>query len=423
MKNRFLYIVFLAIVLGVIAGSYTTPTTEFLGVPLLRIYGLIGQLFLNALTLLIIPLVASSIITGSARIGADQGFAVLGGRTFATYLLTNISAMLVGFFVFWVIQPAQNFKGIGNAAGALASTVVPPSNTFDTIELILLKVVPSNVLAAATQGQTLGLIFFCILFGYLLSQIEKGPAAILISFWQGIFQIMMKMTHLIMYALPLGVFGLVAKAATTTGIETVQSLALFFITVIASLGIFAFIVLPFYLLVLGRVNPWAHIRAMSPALFTAFSTSSSAASLPIALECVEHDVGVSNRICSFTLPLGASLNMAAAALYQCVATLFIAQAYGIELPSASLISLALMALLNSMGMAGVPSASLISVIAVLSMLGLPADGVGLLIAVERALDMCRAPVNILTNSCSTVMVARFMGEQTNIALKKDKVIA
>lgn len=413
MKNKVLVKVLVAIALAILAGWLTGPDRQIFGVPYVRIYGLIGQLFLNALKLVIVPLVASSIITGTARMGSEQSFGTLGGKTLGYFIGTSFLAVIVGLFFALLFSP-------GVSQGAILPTVADshlnaivaqtPEGAFDQIEQILYKIVPSNILAVAAQGQMLGLIFFSLLFGFFISKIEAHSASIVLAFWKGIFQIMMGITHLVMKALPIGVFGLVAKVVATTGLASLGSVGLFTATVLVSLLVYSLIVLPLLLLFVGGINPIMHFRAMAPALFTAFSTSSSAVSLPITIECVEKRAGVSNRICSFTIPLGASLSLSGSALYQCVAVLFIAQVYGTELAPVSIFIVALMSLLTSIGMAGIPSASLISIVVILHAIGVPAEGIGLLLAVERILDMCRTTVNVLGNTCCSVLVARSEGE-------------
>ena len=226
---------------------------------------------------------------------------------------------------------------------------------------------------------------------------------------------MMKMTHLVMKALPIGVFGLVAKVIATTGFESITSAAVYFLTVIASLLFYSLVVIPILLVGFGGVNPLQYFRAISPALFTAFSTSSSAATLPITMECVEKRAGVSNRICSFTIPLGTSLNMSGGALYMSIASLFIAMSYGVPLSTTTISLVALMALITSMGIAGIPSASLISVGLILHTIGVPAEGIGLIIAVDRILDMFRTTVNVLGNTACAVLLARSEGERNVLA--------
>lgn len=249
--------------------------------------------------------------------------------------------------------------------------------TFDKIAELLLKLIPSNILAVASQGQMLGLIFFSLLFGYFISQIEPQSGQVMLNFWNGVFQIMMKITHLVMRALPIGVFGLVAKVVATTGAEAFLSLAWFTLTVILGLIIYAGVVLPLLLKLIGKVSPVAHFRAMGPALLTAFSTSSSAATLPLTLECLEKRANVSNRICSFTVPLGTSLNLTASALFICVTVFYIAQVYNVPMGLGPTISVFLLVLFSSFSLAGIPSACLIGAVLVLNAIGLPLMQLGL----------------------------------------------
>lgn len=417
MKNNVLIKVFVAIFLAVVAGLLAGPDKGIFGITFLQIFSLIGQLFINALTLVVVPLVASSIIIGAARMGSEGSFGTLGVKTFGYFLLTLTLAVTVGLICVMVIEPGVAQKAIGIEHGAsqisnLAEIEAQGSGgSFKRLEQLFLKLIPSNILAVASQGQMLGLIFFSLLFGYFISQIETKAGQIMLGFWTGVFQIMMKITHLVMRALPIGVFGLVAKVVATTGAEAFVSLAWFTLTFLLALSIYALIVLPLLLKFVAKVSPIAHFRAMAPALLTAFSTSSSAATLPLTLECLEKRANVSNRICSFTVPLGTSLNMTASALFICVTVFFIAQVYGFPMNIGSVITIFLLVIFSSIGIAGIPSGCLIGVVLVLHTLGLPVDAIGLVLAVERILDMCRAVVNVFGTSCCAVLVARSEGEK------------
>ena len=258
----------------------------------------------------------------------------------------------------------------------------------------------------------IGLIVFCMLFGFFSTKIDTRASEILLGFWQGVFQVMMQITHLVLRALPIGVFGLVAKAVATTGLESLESVGYFFGTVLLGLSLYSLVILPLLLKGIAGVNPWAHLRAMMPALVTAFSTSSSAATLPVTIECVEKKAGISNRVSSFVLPLGTSINLSGSALFACVGVLFIAQAHGIHLSWPTLALTVVMILISSLGSAGIPSASLIYIVGILQTLGLPPDAIGLIMTVERLLDMFRTPVNVFGTSCCAVLVARSEGEKS-----------
>jgi proton glutamate symport protein len=218
---------------------------------------------------------------------------------------------------------------------------------------------------------------------------------------------------------PLGVFGLVAK--TVAGLEAEQmndlalSLGAFSLSVMLALATHLLITLPLLLLLVARVNPLRHYRAVMPALLTAFSTASSSATLPLTMECVRDNAGVSNRTASFVLPLGATVNMDGTALYECVAAMFIAQAYGLELSFVSQFTIVLVALLTSIGVAGIPAASLVAITIILSTIGLPAEAIGLILAVDRILDMFRTAVNVFSDSCGAVLIARTEGETQVLA--------
>ena len=229
---------------------------------------------------------------------------------------------------------------------------------------------------------------------------------------------MMKITHLVMRALPIGVFGLVAKVVATTGAEAFLSVAWFTLTVLIGLFIYAVIVLPLLLKLIAKVSPVAHFYAMGPALLTAFSTSFSAATLPLTLECLEKRANVSNRICSFTVPLGTSLNLTASALFIGATVLFIAQVYAVPMSFGFLINVFLLVIFSSIGLAGIPSACLIGAVLVLHTLGLPADAIGLVMAVERILDMFRTVVNVFGTSCCAVLVASSEGEKVLVPVKE-----
>jgi Na+/H+-dicarboxylate symporter len=275
--------------------------------------------------------------------------------------------------------------------------------------------VPTNVVAAAANGQMLGLIFFSILFGYFMTRISEPYAEAQFNFWQGLFEVMMKITEWVMRFAPIGVFALVAKVVMGTGLGAFKPLAVFFLTVLLALLAHFLITLPLLLKLITRLSPVRQFRAMAPALLTAFSTSSSSATLPLTLECVEKNAGVSNRTSSFVLPLGATVNMDGTALYECVAALFIAQAYGLELSLATQFTVVLVALLTSIGVAGIPAASLVAISIILGTIGLPAEGIGLILAVDRVLDMCRTAVNIFSDACGAVIIAHTEGEEGLLA--------
>lgn len=409
--------VFIAILLAVLFGSWVGRQTHIFGITFYAIVDVIGTIFLNALTLIVVPLVSSSIITGISRIGNEGNFGKIGGKMFFFYFSTSLLAILIGLFFVNLINPGASH--IAPLADSAAETTALKERIMeqgpDALVQVLISIVPSNVIAAFSKGEMLGLIFFSILFGYALSKIEGHTGSVVQSFFQGIFQTMIQLTHIIMKFLPYGVFCLVAKVFMSTGVQSLKAVSLFFIAVILGLAVFMFIGLPLMLKLIARVSPIRHFQAMTPALVTAFSTSSSSATLPITIDCVEKRAGVSNRICSLVVPLGTSINMSGSALYECVAAMFIAQAYGIDLSFSMQFLIVILSLITSIGVAGIPSASLVGILIILKVIGLPAEGIGLFVAVDRLLDMCRTTVNVFSDSCCAILVAKSEGESGVLA--------
>lgn len=406
-KNSMLWKVLVAIFLAVIVGNLTGTTAGIFGLPFYQIFDTIGELFVNSLTLLSVPLIASAIISGIGQMSGQQSFKSLGLKTFSFYIMTIALAVLVGVILVNIIHPGSFHK-------ELTQSLTSPSNIQITSQKeaftgVLFKLIPTNIIAAASSGNMLGIIFFSLLFGFSMIHIDKEPHGILLNFWKGMLATLLRMTHFVMKAMPFGVFCLMAKVVASQGIQSISNLAYFFLTVFGGLVIFCFVVLPLLLRFFG-LNPIAHLKAVTPALFTAFSTSSSAATLPATIECVEKNAGVSNRICSFVVPLGTSMNMAGSALYECVAVLFVAQAYGIDLTISHQILIAILSLITSMGVAGIPSGSLVAIIIILNTLGLPAEGIALILPVDRLLDMCRTTANVFSDTTCAVLVAKSEGE-------------
>ena len=413
--------ILIALLLAVLVGYLTGPDGELFGIRFLDIYSFLGTMFLNALKMIIVPLIMSSIITGIAGIGGRGTFGRLGWKTLLYYFMTSLLAILVGLAAVNIMQPgivdgepARDIIALEETDLSGIEERVAGKGAGDVVE-IFIRMVPTNIVAAAAEGQMLGLIFFSLLFGYFMTRIEEDRSKLLFDFWQGVFSVMMKITDWVMLFAPLGVFALVAKVVAVTGFEAFQPLMVFFFTVLGALAVHLLITLPLLLRFIARVDPRRQFTAMSPALLTAFSTASSSATLPVTLDCVERRAGVSNRTTSFVLPLGATVNMDGTALYECVAAMFIAQAYGIELDFATQFTVVLVALLTSIGVAGIPAASLVAITIILATIGLPMEAVGLILAVDRILDMCRTSVNVFSDSCGAVLIGRTEGEKDILA--------
>ena len=410
--------ILIALLLAVITGLIIDQTFSVLGLSFLSVLTFFGTLFLNALKMLIVPLVMASIISGMMTLSGET-LGRLGTKTVLYYATTSLVAILIGLFFVNLLQPgivdgepARHIIGLSAETDEVVSKV-GGKGAADIAE-VLLRMIPPNIVTAAANGQMLGLIFFSLIFGFFVSRLEGSPAQVHKDFWQGLLNIMMMMTDLVMRFAPLGVYALVTKVIMISGVEAFAPLALFFITVLLALAAHLFLFLPVVLRYIGRVSPGKHFKAMLPALLTAFSTSSSSATLPITMDCVENRAGVSNQVSGFTLPLGATINMDGTALYECVAAMFIAQAYGISLDISTQFTIVLVALLTSIGVAGIPSASLVAITIILAAIGLPLEAIGLILVVDRVLDMCRTSVNVFSDSCAAVTIARLEGEETRV---------
>jgi len=385
------------------------------GFDVVSLLDLVGALFINLLKMLIVPLILSSVITGVAALGTGPDLGRLGGKTLAFYVITTLIAVLIALALVNLVepgvrdgQPVRHLLALTADAAQVTQGVMSRADTsaLDSIR----AVVPDNIVQAAANTKMLGLVLFSVLFGFFLARIPQPHQGTVFGFWQGIFLIMMRMTGFVMWVAPIGVFALIAKVVALAGFGGAGPLLLFAGCVVAGLLLYGFVALPVLLAMVARVNPWRIYPAMAPALLTAFSTASSSATLPLSLECLEQRAKVSPRIAGFVMPLGASMNHAGSALYECAAAMFIAQAYGLHLSFATQFTVVILALVTSMGMAGIPAASLVGIAVILAAVGLPAEAIGVLLVFDRVLDMCRTAINVLADAACTVIVARLEGE-------------
>jgi len=372
-----------------------------------------GDIFLTALKMVIVPLILSSIISGVTSMGSGKNLGRLGGKTMLYYLSTSTFAILTGLLLVNIIRP-----GVGIDMG-LTKSVEGLADNVGSINDILMRIVPANIFQAMVNGEILPIIFFAIIFGVFISQVDTKYSVPLTNFFEGVFEVMMKMTMFIIKFTPLGVFGIVSREVSRNAHQLgdlAGGMAIYMLTVILSLAIHAFITLPLIVRFIGKAKPFSHLNNMATALLTAFSTASSSATLPLTMEAVEHKSGVSNKITSFTLPLGATVNMDGTALYECVAAMFIAQVYGIEFTFVQQLLIVVTALLASIGAAGIPMAGLVMLTVILTAAGLPLEGIGLILAVDLPLDMMRTSINVWSDSCGAVTVARSEKEDTNVGV-------
>lgn len=404
------------------------------------LYNLLGGLFLDALKLIVVPLVVSSIILAVANLGSSGAFGRLGLKTLGYYIATSLIAILIGLTLVNVISPG--FSGgtgilvgedLTTFAGEQAEVAAKTGGRQATDFLgVIRMMVPANVFAAAAEAQLLGLIVVSLVVGFFFSRLDGEPRRVLMSFIDGVYTLTLAITDLVLRLAPVGVAALVAATVAQylarlwpddRFADFVAGIAWFALTALGALAVHFLVVMPLILMFIARVNPLRHYRAMAPALITAFSTASSSSTLPVTLECVEGRAGVSNRTASFTLPLGATVNMDGTALYECVAAIFIAQCFGVQLSFGQQFFVVLAALLTSIGVAGVPSASFVAIVLILNAITgqlhaagtLPANialtaGLGLIWVFDRPLDMCRTAVNVLSDSVGAVTIARSEGE-------------
>jgi len=396
--------ILIALILAVLFGIYLKNYVGYIA--------WMGEVFLRALKMIIIPLIFSSIVSGITNIGSAESIGRLGLKTIIYYILTSTFAILTGLVLVNILKP-----GVG-ADLNLSQTVDLDVNS-DTLGQTLIKIIPDNIfLAMSSNGQMLSVIFFAMLFGFFITRIRSDYQGVLTGFFNGVVEVMMKLTMFIIKFTPFGIFGLVAEKVSqqTDLVALMQSMGLYMCVVLFGLIIHSAVTLSLLVKVLGRTSPLQHFNAMRTPLITAFSTSSSSATLPLTIYAVENNSGVSKRISSFVLPLGATINMDGTALYECVAAMFIAQAYGIELSVVSQIIVVITALLASIGAAGIPMAGLVMITIVLTAVGLPLEGVGLILAVDRILDMFRTTVNVWSDTCGAVIIAKTEKEKLKIDL-------
>ena len=407
----------IALALAVLVGWLADESTRLFGASLLDIFDFFGGLFLNALKMIVVPLILSSIIVGVRNMAGRGAFGRVGGKTIGFYVLTGFLSIFTGLAFVNLIGPGEteSARALGRALGDASHVMekVEGRGVVDLIDVIS-RAVPSNIFQAALETQLLALIFVGVVFGYFMSRL-KGPAGeTLHSFWVGVHDVMILITMWIMRFAPIGVFALVGKTLIISGFEALEALGLFFITVLLALAVHFFLWLPLLLYLLGRMSPFAYYGKVAPAQLTAFSTASSSATLPVTINSAER-AGISKRVNSFVLPLGATVNMDGTALYECVVVIFIAQVYalmaGVDFGFAEQMIVVLMALLTSIGVAGIPAASLVAIALILPAVGLPVEAVALVLAVDRVLDMCRTCVNVTSDLSITALVARSEGEQ------------
>ncbi|MEE4214301.1 MAG: dicarboxylate/amino acid:cation symporter [Bacteroidales bacterium] len=393
-KYTLTFWIFGGFILGIIAGS-------FLGDSILPFAEPLANIFLRLLRMAIIPLVITSIVSAVVQVGSAHGLGRIGVRTLAYYLLTSCLAIFTGQTLVNIFRPGEGAE-IGLEAAPESIEVIEQG-----LGSILLNIIPENPFQAMAEGDVLPVIFFSILFGFFITRLKTEQRDLLGNVFDAAFEAMLKMTTFIIWSAPFGVFGIITEIVAETGFASFKSLGYYFLIVLAGLAIHMFITLPLLLRTLGKINPVKHYRGMLPALLTAFTTCSTIVTLPLTMKAVTEESGASRRAAGFVLPIGATMNMDGTALYECVATIFIAQVYGFELSFTAQLTVAVTAVLASIGAASIPMSGMVMMSIILSAVGLPLEGVAIILAVDRILDMFRTTANVFSDSCGAVIISRF----------------
>lgn len=399
------------ILIGMAAGLTLGVLIQWSGVPadhFLRAFvvdGLLdagGEIFIRSLMLMVVPLVFVSLICGAASLGGHGNMGRVGLKTIGLYLLTTAIAITIALVLALVVSPGE---GAGDGLEATSFQINEPASIKDT----LVDIFPRNPVAAMAEGNMLQVIVFALLLGVALSRCGAAGERIR-SFFDDFNELMMKLITMLIQLAPIGVFCLMATLFSNVGWQEIYKLLAYFLTVVAALLVHMTLVYPTLLIVLGRLNPVTFLLKMREPMLVGFSTASSGATLPVTLRTIKEKVGVKNEVAAFAIPLGATINMDGTAIMQGVATVFIAQFYAIDLTLADYLMVILTATMASVGTAGVPGVGLIMLTMVLSQVGLPVEGIMLIIGVDRLLDMLRTAVNITGDGTVSTIVARSENE-------------
>lgn len=374
-----------------------------------------GKVFLALLSMVVVPLIFTSLVSSITQVGEGGGLGRLGLRTVAYYLSTSALAITTGMVVVNLIRPGTglDYEALmvsahseADARGLSMPHLQAADSSVGVLVDVFTRMVPTNVVEAASSNTTiLAIIFFAVVFGIATVRTGGKHADLISRIVDAVFHVMMRLTTGLLTLAPVGILGYVFYVTAATGLALVQGLAWYMLAVFLALVIHAGVTLPLILWLVGRRNPLAYARSLAEALTTAFSTASSSATLPVTMRCVR-DAGVPDRVVSFTLPLGATVNMDGTALYEAIAVLFVAQMLG-DLSLGQQVIVAVTALLASVGAAGIPHAGTVMMVIVMQAVGLPTDAVLVILAVDRVLDMLRTAVNVWSDSVGAAVVARF----------------
>ncbi len=399
MTKKILRGMLLGLILGSLINNFASHIPWVQDYLVMGLFHVLGAMFISMLKMLVVPLVTFSLICGVAGIGDIGKLGRVGGKAFAYYMITTALAISMAIGLASLFSPGEGFELAGAAGSSFVAPEAPP------LTQVLIDLIPSNPVAAYAEGNMLQIIFFTILFASCMLMVGKA-AAPLIDLAERMNEVMMQVVNVVMFLAPLGVFALMAKTFALQGIDLIIPMLGYFGVLVLALLLHATGTLMLLLRIFGKVNPIMFMKKMQTAQVFAFSTSSSNATIPVTLQTVEKRLGVDESIASFTVPFGATINMDGTAIMQGVATVFIANVYGVDLGLTGYLTVIGMSVLASIGTAGVPGVGLIMLAMVFNQVGLPVEGIALIIGVDRLLDMIRTAVNITGDAAVSTMIAR-----------------
>ena len=399
--------ILIGLLLGVVAGVIFGPKAAVIKP--------VGTAFIRLITLIVVPLVFASLLVGTASLGDIRKLGRMGVKTIAYYLTTTALAITIGLILANIVRPGSRLPEdvktnlLRNYGGVALEKIQQAEETPNVID-VLLDIIPTNPINSLSTANMLQIIFFALLLGVALTMIPSHRARSVLSFFEGINDAMIQIVHIVMKAAPYGVFALIAAIVGQFGVGILATLLRYSVVVIVGLILHTGLTYSGAVSLLAKMNPFAFFRGIRPAQLIAFSTSSSSATLPVTMECSMENLRVPNDVASFVLPLGATINMDGTALYQGVAAVFISEVYGMHLTLGNQLMIVLTATLASIGAAGVPGVGMITLALVLKTIGVPLEGIALILGVDRILDMCRTVTNITGDSSAAVVVAATEGE-------------
>jgi len=408
--------------------SEAPPKASSLGLAVMKWVSPVGEIFLRMILMLVVPMVFTMLVVGVATMGSVKSLGKLGLVACFYALLTSSVAILIGGGLALLLMPgkhvdpgtaallASEFKFLTSDAMAVAGTAP------DIVEFIV-NIVPDNPLhsMASSPPNILQIMFFAILFGVALTMVPKKRSEQVVGLMDKVSRILTMVLHMFMKVAPIGVACLIAQTVGSTGFRILDALGLYMLVVLLGLGLYAVFIVGFVVYRFTTVGVLDFWKAIWPAELIAFGTASSSATLPVSMECAEENLGISNRIASFAIPLGSSINMDGTALFQAVAVVFIAQVFGVELTVPVLVTAFVATLLASIGTASVPSAGLVALALICSTIGIPAAGIAIIIGIDRLLDMFRSPINVATDLAGALVLAKFSAERVRVLKPEEDV--